>query len=268
MIPARPGPAFRRWFTRQARRRLRRRFGHVRVQGLHHLEAALRAGPVLAVSNHCSWWDPLVVLVLAEHCGADGRAMMDARNLRRLPFFRLLGAFGVDLDDRADGALALRSAARHLSAPGRLLWIFPQGRERPEDPRPLGFRPGSAMVARLARASVTIPVALRYVFAGSERPELLVAIGPPVPVDRDVQTQRRRQEEAVEAQLVELRAVLAEDDLDRMSTLLRAPPDRLGALAEAILARLSGWWLARADRRARYEAAVPATRSGDSTAPG
>ena len=132
MIPARKHRLFRWWFSGHARSRLRAAFSAVRAEGMDHLRAALAAGPALIVSNHTSWWDPMVVLYLTERVlRCDGHAMMDAANLRRLPFFAMVGAFGVDLADPADGASAMRYAARLLSAPGRMVWVFPQGRERP-----------------------------------------------------------------------------------------------------------------------------------------
>ena len=137
MIPARKHRLFRWWFGGHARARLRAGFSAVRAEGMDHLRAALAAGPVL------------IVLYLTEHAlRCDGHAMMDAQNLQRLPFFAMVGAFGVDLANPSDGASAMRYAARLLNAPGRMVWVFPQGRERPVTERPLAFRAGSAEVAR------------------------------------------------------------------------------------------------------------------------
>jgi 1-acyl-sn-glycerol-3-phosphate acyltransferase len=243
MIPARTSPAFRRWFTGHARGRLRQRFGAVRILGLEAARGLARERPILVVANHQAWWDPLVALVLSDALGADGQAMMDARNLRRLPFFRLVGAFGVDLADPRDGALALRYAARQLSAPGRLVWVFPQGAERPGWQRPLGFLAGSAALARLAPAAAVLPVGIRYVFGAWERPDLLVSIGPALPPQPQVEPARRAQEAAVEAELDRLDALVGAGEVAALPALLRGPPDRWGAGAEALLARLTGWWL-------------------------
>ena len=160
MILPRKNAWFSAWFAASAESRLRRTFGAARLEGLSNLRATGAARPVLIVSNHTSWWDPLVALWLVQRVARlDGYAMMDARNLRRLPFFGLVGAFGVDLADPRDGAVALRYAARHLDGPGKLVWVFPQGAERPEDPRPLGFQPGAAAIARLARGAAAVGLA-------------------------------------------------------------------------------------------------------------
>ena len=238
MIPARPTPWFRRLFAAHVRSRMRARFGAVRFLGLSQAREVLAAGPAVVVSNHACWWDPLVALLVTEALQAQGLAMMDARNLPARPFLRLLGAFGVDLSSRTDGVAAIRYAARHLDGPGRLVWIFPQGRERPEDPRPLGFLGGAAAVARLAPGCRVLPVGIRAVFAGSERPELLISLGEAVDGG-----DARAQEQAVEAELDRLDGLLAAGELERMETVLRGPSDGAGGLAERLLSWMVGRWL-------------------------
>ncbi|MFT3773511.1 MAG: lysophospholipid acyltransferase family protein [Minicystis sp.] len=202
MIPASKQRLFNAWFASHARGRIQRTFAGVRVRGLERMRALSAAGPILVISNHTSWWDPLVILHASEHLiGVDGHALMDAKNLRRLPFFALVGAFGVDLDNPADGAAVIRYAARLLDRAGRLVWVFPQGRERPITERPLGFRPGSAEIARVAKHATTVPAALRYEFAGTEKPELYLSFGEPVPVERDAARGREAHEQAVEAEM-------------------------------------------------------------------
>ncbi|MDF1564125.1 MAG: lysophospholipid acyltransferase family protein [Deltaproteobacteria bacterium] len=239
MIPARKRRLFRAWFGRQIEGRLRRTFGALEIHGLPRLEAALAEGPVVVVSNHSAWWDALVILQLVDRIlHADGHALMDAKNLRERPFFAKVGAFGVDLDDPRDGARAIRYAAGLLDGPGRLVWVFPQGRERPESARPLGFQPGAAAIARLAKGCQVVPVGLRYVFGEAEHPEIQLAVGEPLAPEREVDAGRRRQEEEVEALLGALERYLDGGPAPAPETrrTLERRPDRLGALAERMLA--------------------------------
>ncbi len=182
MIPAAKSDLFGRFFSLHAERRLRAAFSSVGVRGLDRLAAATGAGPVLVVSNHTAWWDPLVAIALSYRVlHVDAYALMDAKNLRRFPFFAKVGAFGVDLDDPADGARALRYAKKLLDhEQKRLLWIFPQGAERPVTERPLGFKAGSAHIARASRAVTVIPIGLRYEMRSAPQPELFVSVGEPV----------------------------------------------------------------------------------------
>ena len=181
MISAAKSRFFTRWLARDADKRVRRTFGLVATRGLERVRAALETGPVLIVSNHTSWWDPIVSQLIGHRVlRSDGYALMDAKNLVRLPFFRKVGAFGVDLDDPADGARALRYAVKLLDRPGRLVWVFPQGREAPLVQRPLGFRPGSEAIARLARRATVFPCAIRYAFGSEELPVLHISFGAPI----------------------------------------------------------------------------------------
>lgn len=240
MIPARKRRLFNAWFAGHARGRVRATFGATLVHGLERTRALCAEAPVLLVANHTAWWDPLVALHVAQHLlGVDGYAMMDAKNLRRLPFFALVGAFGVDLDRPADGAAAIKYTARLLDRPGRAVWIFPQGRERPITERPLAFRPGSAEIARVARRSRAVPVGLRYEFGRDERPSLYISMGEALPVERDMNKARAAHELAVEAELQRIeRAVRGEgDDFEAVH---RAPASWLGEAATALLARFTG----------------------------
>lgn len=250
MIPARKGKWFNAWFAGHARSRIHATFGEVRVRGLAAARALAAEAPLLLVTNHTSWWDPLVILHLSQHAlQVDGYAMMDAKNLRRLPFFARVGAFGVDLENPADGAAAIKYTVKLLDRPGRGVWIFPQGRERPSGERPLGFRPGSAEIARVARRAKAVPVALRYEMGGEERPRLYISFGEAVPAARDPAEGRRAQEQAVEAELDRIHEALcrAADAPGNDSALVeaglelvhRARPSRMGSLAESLLAHLT-----------------------------
>jgi 1-acyl-sn-glycerol-3-phosphate acyltransferase len=172
------------------------------MRGLDLLARELQDGPRIVVSNHSAWWDPMLGILLANRLlrDCDGYALMDARNLRRLPFLGRLGGFGVELGDALDGVRALRYAARLLVRPGVLVWVFPQGRERPVDERPLGFAGGAALLARMAGVPV-VPAALRYEFGEDERPTCWASFGSPLPPERDQERGRQAQEQAVVAEL-------------------------------------------------------------------
>ncbi len=241
MIPSRRSGPFSAWFASHARSRIQRSFGRVYVRGLARVRELATASPLLVVSNHTSWWDPLVILHASQHLlGTEGHAMMDAKNLRRLPFFSLVGAFGVDLDRPSDGASAIRHAARLLDRPGRLVWIFPQGDERPIT-EPLTFRGGSAHVARVARGALTIPAAIRYEHAAEELPRLYLSFGAPLPYDRDVNTACESQVSAVAHELSIIDAAVCSRPFagEPFELIHRKDPGWTAALAERALSVLT-----------------------------
>jgi 1-acyl-sn-glycerol-3-phosphate acyltransferase len=241
VIPAQKSARFGRWFARHAADRLRRTFHDVRVRGLASLRDELGRAPVLVVSNHTAWWDPLVSLVICERLlGADAYALMDAKSLRALPFFGRVGAFGVDLDDPGDGARAIRYAAKRLEGPGSLVWIFPQGQEFAVTARPLVFRPGSAEIARIAKRAVVVPVALRYEHGRAPEPSVWVSIGGPLEpvagVPSGIDARRDAQARAVTAELDRIDRALVGGADEGFEPVLRKTPSRLGNLAQTMLA--------------------------------
>lgn len=239
MIPSAKSRWFTAWFAAQAHGRLRRTFGSLWLAGREHLEGALRRGPVLVVSNHSAWWDPLIVLVLTHRVTpADSYAMMDADNLRRRPFFAKIGAFGVDRSSRRDGAEAMRYARGLLDRPGRLVWIFPQGEERPLHERPLRFFGGAARIAVRAPEVTVVPVALSYGFGSTESPSVHVAVGPPLPREANAVHARTLQVEAVEAQLARIDQERSQPGAEGFEPIVLERPGWLGGVAERVLAAL------------------------------
>lgn len=204
-----------RWFAGVARKRLESSFQSIRIHGLGALRA-VQQRPVLLISNHTSWWDPLVAIWLTRlSVPFDSYAMMNADNLRRLPFFRRVGAFGVDLDDPSDGGAAVRYSTRLLREPGRLVWIFAQGDERPSTERPLVFKDGAAAIAKLARGVAILPLALRYELGGSARPDLYLRIGPTLDAPTNVKDGTKMLQDAVTTLLDEIDSTLANPNADR-----------------------------------------------------
>lgn len=252
MIAARRSRGFSRWFAGQAKKRITRRFGRVLVHGLERARRASREAPLLFVPNHTAWWDPLVALWLAElELGLEAYAMMDARNLERLPFFGLVGAFGVDLEDARDGARAVRHAASLLDRPGRAVFVYPQGGERSAF-APLELFAGAAHVGRLAAGARVVPVGVRYVFAADEAPELWIAIGAPLAPARDPRAGVAQQRDGIAAELARIDAA----DLADFEVVHERRPSRLARLAEGLLAWLTRPRLAKAAAGPEAEAAA------------
>ena len=243
MIRARRVDWFNTWFSGHARSRIRNTFGEVRVRGLDAAQKVAAEGPVLVVSNHTSWWDPLVALHVSTHMlGMAGHAMMDAKNLRRLPFFALVGGFGVELGNSKDGAAVIRYAAELLDAPKNLVWVFPQGAERPIHERPLGFRRGAGEIARIAPKAKVLPIGLHYEFGGMERPTLWVSFGDVVISEQDAEKNRAAQEQAVTVEMDRIERVMGHSGRE-FATYWKSPAPIVGLAMERMLAMMTGWWV-------------------------
>jgi hypothetical protein len=241
MVPARPNKWLRRYFAAVVEGRFKKTFHALHVRGLESLRDAIRQTPLLFVSNHTAWWDPMFLIYLSTRIAPfDGYAMMEAKNLKRLPFLGRLGGFGVDLDDGDDRRQAIDYAVALLDKPGRGVWIFPQGRERAISERPLGFKPGAAVVATRSPASRTIAVAFRYEFASHAKPEMWVSLSEPFTATSDVETTRAHQERAVVEQLAIIDDTLcARRERGDFATLWTERPNLVGLWMERWLAALT-----------------------------
>jgi 1-acyl-sn-glycerol-3-phosphate acyltransferase len=182
----------------------------------------------------------VILYVAVRVLGTEAYALMDAKNLRTLPFFGKVGAFGVDMDDPADGARAIRYATKLLDRPGRLVWIFPQGREVPITACPLDFRGGGAEIARVAKGATVFPAAIRYEHGSRPEPSVYVSFGAPLAREEDVARARPLQEQAVSGELTRIDRALVTGDLSGLALLHERRPSLVGALLQRALA-----WLTR-----------------------
>ena len=175
MIPARKIAAFNFVLQRWLERVLRRRFHGVYVYGAEHLRTLDAAGKVVGCANHTNWWDGFVLYVVSRRLlKHDIYLAMEEINLRRYRFFTWMGAFGIDLSDKRSALPGLRYALRLLQ-PGRLLWMFVQGKLLGAG-MPIEVRPGALFLARRAGAQL-LPLILRYEWLNESQPCILISVG-------------------------------------------------------------------------------------------
>ena len=163
---------------RYGRRRLRRSFEAFLASDLDAVRRLASETPLVVAANHVAFWDPFLVVALDEALGTESYCLMDAHNLARLPFFGWIGAVALDRSSPRAALAHLHASAALADRPGRLLWIFPQGRQRPADARPLGLEHGVRLLARDTGLPV-LPVAFDYRFHEAPRPYALARIGEP-----------------------------------------------------------------------------------------
>lgn len=178
-------PLVLRWFTWYSRRYFRRHFHCLRISRAG-LSPRTAGRPLVLYSNHASWWDPLVCLLLKDmlFSGYTAFAPMDARMLERYRFFRRLGFFGVEQRSPRGAVRFLLLAEAALRSPQNLLALTPQSRFADVRQRPIQFVAGIGHLAARAPHALFLPVALEYVFWEERLPELLVRFGPSVTPSR------------------------------------------------------------------------------------
>lgn len=172
-------PAFLSLARVYARRRVSHGLDGLWVSGLEQTKEALAAGPLILAANHVAWWDVLLLLMLDEALGGIGWAVMDATNLRRLPFMGWVGALPLDRSSHERSRHCLEASADLLNRPGRALWIFPQGRQRPAHLRPLDLKPGISTLHDRNPVEV-VAVSLNYLFLERDCPAAAVRFSAPI----------------------------------------------------------------------------------------
>jgi 1-acyl-sn-glycerol-3-phosphate acyltransferase len=171
------------WFTWYSRRYLRRHFHSLRISRSGFVPKA-EGFPLVIFSNHTSWFDPLVGLVLKEHCFTQRKlsAPMDAAALGRYGFFRKLGFFPVEQKSARGAVQFLRAAGEIMRSPSSLLAVTPQSRFADVRERPVKFAGGLGLLATRVERAVFVPLALEYVFWEERLPEILVRFGTPTTI--------------------------------------------------------------------------------------
>ena len=151
------------WFFSLARRYVRRKFARsfdgIHVAGLEQARALVAREPLILAATHVAWWDALFAIAMADLLGGESYCLMDADNLRRLPFFGWVGAVPLDRSSPKRALRDMKAAATLLDRPGRVLWIFPQGRQRPSHLRPLDLQPGRSLAHQGERGEGAADVA-------------------------------------------------------------------------------------------------------------
>ena len=143
--------------------------------------------PVIVYSNHPSWWDPAMYILLCTKCfpGRPGFGPMDARSLGKYGVLERMGVFGIDLDTARGAARFLDTCLRVLRDPASTLWITAEGAFTDPRARPVRLRPGVAHLARRVPGAVLLPLAIEYTFWNESRPEALARFGEPIATGRD-----------------------------------------------------------------------------------
>lgn len=148
----------------------------LRIRGAEHIPPA---GPVVFVSNHQSFLDPVLCGVAT---GARPSRPMARESLFRFPplgwLLRSLGVMPVRMDGGAMGAL--RAALEELGA-GRAVTLFPEG-TRSADGAVGEFRPGLSLLVRRGHAAI-VPMAVAGAFEAWPRDRRLPRFRRPICIE-------------------------------------------------------------------------------------
>jgi 1-acyl-sn-glycerol-3-phosphate acyltransferase len=166
--------------------------------------------PLVLVANHTSWWDGFLLrdVQRALRPRRPLFSVMTARELRRNPFLRRIGA--VPLEQGSAGSMLALLRSLQLEAhrdPSLAVSFFPQGRITPAWQRPLGFERGVELLVRALSPCCVLPVALHIEPLNHARPTAFVGLGAPLHTDGG-SISARRLERVVQNRLDDIAAAL------------------------------------------------------------
>jgi len=216
-------PLLVRWFTWYSRRVIQRHFHSLRISTSVPW-GDLGGRPVVLYTNHASWWDPLVGLVVinAKFNARQLYAPIDAVMLQRYKMFSKMGFFGVEKDTRKGAADFLRQSTNILTKPDAILAVTAQGRFADVRERPVGIKRGLGHLSLRVPDAVYIPVCIEYVYWEEKLPEILVRFGSPVKLsdEKDLETNLVRLERGLETTQDDLAARSVSRDIAAFSILV------------------------------------------------
>jgi len=159
----------------------RRRFHAVRL-ARPGLPAFDPSQAVIVYSNHPSWWDPVMFVLLQAYAFPDraGYGPMEAQALGRYGVLRRIGIFALEPGTRRGAVRFLRVCAGILRTSKALLWVTAEGSFTDPRQRPVRLRPGVAHLLRHHPNAVAIPLALEFPFWNESTPEALARFGTPI----------------------------------------------------------------------------------------
>ena len=234
------------WFhgARPFRRRTLRKqqITHIEVEGLEHLQSALRAGHgILLTPNHSFHWDSYCLLEAAERLSTPFYFMSAWQVFALSSWFQRIsmqrcGCFSVDRE--GTDMQAMKTAVDIMQNRPHPLVIFPEGDVYHTNDRIMPFRDGAAAMALMAarkaeRQVVIIPVAIKRWYVQDPTPSLLQTLE---------QLERRlywrpRTNQSIQDRIFQIaEGLLSLKELERFRQSRSGPlPDRIQHLANSIL---------------------------------
>jgi 1-acyl-sn-glycerol-3-phosphate acyltransferase len=176
------------WFTWYSRGYVAKHFHSLRLSVTGQSPETL-TGPLVIYSNHASWWDPLVCIILKSELFPERNAFapIDAAMLQKYKMFARLGFYAVNQNSGRGARQFLRTSEAILADPQNLIAVTPQARFADCRERPLQFEPGLGHLAARTKSATFVPLAVEYVFWEERLPEILVRFGEPLRVNSSLQ---------------------------------------------------------------------------------
>ncbi|GAB4184234.1 MAG: hydroxychlorobactene glucoside lauroyltransferase CruD [Calditrichia bacterium] len=140
---------------------------------------------VLLLVNHSTWWDGFFLFWLnRKYLNKQIYLMMEEDQLKKFPFFRRLGTYGVNRRNPGSLRASLDYSLQILSSPAEenhMLAIFPQGVLEPSVKKPIRFQRGiDFLLHRIPQSMLIQILIIKIEYLREQRPEVFFSFGEPL----------------------------------------------------------------------------------------
>lgn len=186
-IPAKESALFKKSFGLYVRLLFKYRFKKVWI---HQKYQPARNARSVYFLNHTSWWDGLIPLLLNQtKFQQQARALMELEQMQNYPFFKWLGTFSIDTEDRAHTLTSLRYAVDSMQRRNASLFIYPEGEIRPASIQKK-FAPGIGWLYSQLSEADFVPAGIHIHTVRSNKPELHIWVDEPMELENGLERQQ------------------------------------------------------------------------------
>ena len=134
---------------------------------------------LIVTPNHFSWWDGFFVYWLNKKLLKKKLfILMLEEQLMRYWFFKYLGCYSIELNDKRKTFASLKYTLDLVSNSDNVITIYPQGEIHPYDHRPIVIKDGINFLSQKARATFSIlPIAFKIHYSNEKLPTIYVRFG-------------------------------------------------------------------------------------------
>jgi len=135
---------------------------------------------LIVTPNHISWWDGFFIYFISKKfIKRKIHVLMLEEQLIKYWFFRFVGAFSIDLQNKYSMLASLKYARKISDDVNNFVVIYPQGKIEPFDRNPLELKEGIKLILKNNDDVKVLPVIFKIQFDNEKNPDVYVKFGEP-----------------------------------------------------------------------------------------
>ena len=155
---------------------LKKNFSH--FYSVNEIDFPKTQESILVTPNHFSWWDGFFIdYILRNETNLKLKIMMLEEQLKQYWFFRYLGAFSINLNNKISIKNSMNYASKLLNQKGNCVTIYPQGKIDSFHKRPIELKEGIKLLLKDNPGTQVITVGFAIDFANEQKPFAAVRFG-------------------------------------------------------------------------------------------